>query len=208
MAQALAMVSVLAQTAGGMLDTPVASMLVLEGMTHTTHNPGLAGHGDASAAGKEPLGSWTTRGAARQGERMSDTGIGHAGRRDTVWRARLALRAGGQRAGAAYVRMPGHLEVLIVASCQRGGVVESSGLRSRHRVLPFDSFLDFVHQPRELVSAEAEETLTWAEKGRPWLERAVPTLLWPESGRERSAEGPRSVGAGGERRDGAATLQL
>lgn len=58
------------------------------------------------------------------------------------------------------------------------------------------SFLDLDHQSRKMISVGEEETLTWAERGRPSVARPYPTLLVPRPGLLNSVQVPKRHGGG------------
>lgn len=59
--------------------------------------------------------------------------------------------------------------------------------RDKHRAWLPGSPLDLEYRPLGVVWTRVAETLTWAERDRPWSRSGTPSLLWPSSGRERSA---------------------
>lgn len=78
------------------------------------------------------------------------------------------------------------------------GRVGSSRVHDKHLGLASDTFPDSGRRPLDLLWAEAAEILTWAEKGILPEEEAARfrTLLWPNSGLERSAPGLTDLGVG------------
>lgn len=68
--------------------------------------------------------------------------------------------------------------------------------RDKHRVWLPGSPLDLEYRPLGAVWTRVVETLTWAERDRPWSRSGTPSLLWPSSGRERSAPVWKRLGAG------------
>lgn len=180
----------------GTTGIPAASMTALEVVASMVRTRALlVVLGDASAGGRRSCGLRTTSMDGPQGGRTKDTNIGRADRKDRVLPRSPATCAKRMAAGGAGARTTGEPALWSVLSCRHRGEESLSQLCDKHRGSS-GSFLDFVHQPRELVSAEAEETLTWAEKGRPLRGWPVPTLLEPKSGRWRSVPGQRGLGAG------------
>lgn len=183
----------------GMTGIPVASMTVLEVVADTVRTRTLLEVlGDAMVAGRRlPCGLRVVSTAGPPGGRTMGTNIGHGDRNRRASPRSPASCAGEMMAGdaAGEVRTAGEPSLWSVLSCRRCGGESLLQLCDRHRGSS-GSFLDFVHQPRDLVSAGAEETLTWAERGRPLRDWPVPTLLEPKSGQWRSVPGRRGLGAG------------